>query len=128
MNFYERDLDQISGNDAYEALEAWRESANDADDQAVDRTSNPNFDVTIPDMSVVGNEWRKQAACKGLPLSWFFPNQAQSRIENAYARAVCARCVVRSPCLESAILVSAETEGIWGETSFSDRRILRRQR
>ena len=46
--------------------------------------------------------WRDRAACNGLPVAWFYP---ENRGEKPHPQAVraCARCPVRDDCLETAL-------------------------
>lgn len=66
----------------------------------------------------------KQAACAGTSPSLFFPERGQS---NTKAKAICAGCPVREPCLEDA-LVRGEEFGIWGGLTETERRKIRRER
>jgi WhiB family redox-sensing transcriptional regulator len=67
-------------------------------------------------------EWKMAAACRGLDPNMFFPT-AESDAEMAIR--VCAKCVVKSECLEYA-LVTNEQYGIWGGTTEDERRKLRK--
>ncbi len=71
-------------------------------------------------------EWRDLAACRGLDPDLFYPEQGDN-IGLAKARAVCAPCEVRSACLAYA-LDAVEQHGVWGGTSESERRKMRRKR
>lgn len=72
------------------------------------------------------NDWRADAACKGIDPELFFssedlPNK-QDRLEReGAAKAVCARCAVRPDCLEYAI-AAGERYGIWGGLNPQERR------
>lgn len=65
--------------------------------------------------------WRDQAACIGMPESMFFIERGQS---DKPAKAICATCPVKAPCLDFA-LRNAEQHGVWGGTSERQRRKLR---
>jgi WhiB family transcriptional regulator, redox-sensing transcriptional regulator len=73
-------------------------------------------------------DWRRQAACRDVPVEMFFHPEGergharQDRVEAA--RAVCARCPVRTPCRDFARSAD-ERYGIWGGESEEDRRSLR---
>lgn len=54
-------------------------------------------------------------------LDWWFPERYVTR-EAKLAKAVCAQCPVKEPCL--AFAVKNGEEGIWGGMSFRDRRNL----
>ncbi|HEX2064919.1 MAG TPA: WhiB family transcriptional regulator [Acidimicrobiales bacterium] len=69
--------------------------------------------------------WRQHAACRGIDPEIFHP---PSEEEAELAKAICARCMVREPCLQHA-LSHREPEGVWGGTTGKERRrLLRRQR
>ena len=68
--------------------------------------------------------WQDQANCLGVDPDLFFPERGASTRE---AKEVCRGCVVRTDCLEYA-LVNGEKFGIWGGLSERERRRLRRQR
>jgi WhiB family redox-sensing transcriptional regulator len=70
--------------------------------------------------------WRDRAACRELGAESsliFFPSPGQS---SHAAKAICASCPVREECL--AFAVEFCCEGIWGGTTDSERRQLRRRR
>lgn len=60
-------------------------------------------------------------ACRHLPADLFHPERGESTKD---AKAVCAACTVRIPCLEWA-LANHEKFGIWGGTSERERRRIR---
>lgn len=71
--------------------------------------------------------WRAKAACLGLDPTIFYP-ATEDEDDATEAKAVCAVCPVREPCLEHA-LGFREREGIWGgATERERRRIIRRRR
>ena len=80
------------------------------------------------ELSLVGPrpQWHDEAACIGLPQGWFFPSVGDLDAI-ASARAVCARCPVRQPCLRWAVDHGVKT-GIWGGTSERQRRTIRSAR
>ncbi len=69
-------------------------------------------------------EWQDLAACRAIPVEMFFPPAEQ---EAEVAKAVCADCTVRQPCLEFA-LAEAERFGIWGGLTTQERRSLAMKR
>lgn len=76
--------------------------------------------------SVMSSAKAGQAACRQMriPLDWFFsrnPHQQRS------AKAICARCPIREPCLQEA-LDDEEIVGVWGGTSTGERIRMRRTR
>ena len=68
------------------------------------------------------SNWRDRAACKGDTESFF----SYDRVILARARALCARCEVRSECLESA-LSGRYVQGLWGGLTEAQRQKLRRR-
>ena len=75
-------------------------------------------------------DWRSAGACKSADPDLFFPislsGPGQEQVRRA--RDVCARCDVRSTCLEYA-LSTGQMHGIWGGTTPEERtRLLRRRR
>src|SRR5687768_2606660 len=78
------------------------------------------------------NDWRPSAACKGIDPELFFssddlPNKHERIEREAAAKAVCARCVVRDPCLNYAV-AAGERYGIWGGLNPQERRAFVRSR
>ena len=68
--------------------------------------------------------WRQHAACRGVEPDIFYPASDE---EAEVAKAVCAVCPVRQPCLEYA-LTSRERDGVWGGATEKERRRILRQR
>jgi len=73
--------------------------------------------------------WRESAACRFLDTELFFPiGKAGRAIEEIQrAKAVCAGCPVRQPCLTFA-LDTHQGYGIWGGYDEDERRLMLRQR
>ena len=73
--------------------------------------------------------WRRRAACRHVDTELFFPIGRGSRAmtETQQAKAICARCPVRQPCLAYA-LATGQAYGIWGGYDEEERRVLHRQR
>jgi WhiB family transcriptional regulator, redox-sensing transcriptional regulator len=68
--------------------------------------------------------WRGRAACLGADPDLFFPEGDDPR-SDAEAKAICAGCQVRTPCLEFA---GTELEhGIWGGLTEDERAADRRR-
>ena len=65
-------------------------------------------------------EWQDRAACRMVPVELFFP-PAEQEVEEA--KAMCAICEVRQPCLEFA-LAAGERFGVWGGLTPQERRSL----
>jgi len=68
--------------------------------------------------------WRQRAACQGIDPGIFYPASDDDAEE---AKAICATCPVRQPCLEHS-LATREREGIWGGLTERERRRIVRQR
>jgi WhiB family transcriptional regulator, redox-sensing transcriptional regulator len=72
----------------------------------------------------VSTDWRDAAECARQTRAVnFFPERGQSGME---AKAICAVCPVQQPCLEFALHTDVSC-GVWGGTTESERRLLRRQ-
>ena len=71
--------------------------------------------------------WRVSAACRRADPELFFPISSIGRgaAEAQQAKAVCARCPVRQPCLDFALATGQEF-GIWGGYDERERRLLPR--
>jgi WhiB family redox-sensing transcriptional regulator len=68
--------------------------------------------------------WRHEAACRDFDTDVFFPDSD----ENAGpAIAICATCPVREQCLDFALSTN-QADGIWGGTTETERRRIRRRR
>ncbi len=73
---------------------------------------------------ITQQDWRQAAACRGADVDIFFP---VSEDDAGAAKAICATCPVREPCLEFALEVR-QLEGVWGGLTDTERRRLRRRR
>lgn len=72
--------------------------------------------------------WQLRAACRGPESVLFFPpSHAEAKIDRdareRRAKAVCAGCPVRRPCLDYALRIG-EQHGIWGGLTEVERRAL----
>lgn len=79
-------------------------------------------------LDCVGETWQRQAACRGPESALFYPPatpepRPEREARERRAKAICASCSVRSPCLEFALEIR-EPHGIWGGLSESERRAL----
>jgi WhiB family redox-sensing transcriptional regulator len=76
--------------------------------------------------------WQHDAACRGTDAALFFaPNYFERREQKdgreARAKAICAACPVREPCLVYALEIR-EPHGVWGGLNeFERRQVLRRR-
>ena len=68
--------------------------------------------------------WRLRALCVGVDPELFFP-LAETDSATARARAVCRRCPVMLACRDWAVR-HGEADGVWGDTTASQRRAIRR--
>jgi WhiB family transcriptional regulator, redox-sensing transcriptional regulator len=73
-------------------------------------------------------DWWSLAACQHADPDLFFPvsGMGPDRAQLVGAKAVCARCPVRSDCLRYA-LAAGPVQGVWGGTSEDERRLLRQR-
>ena len=83
-------------------------------------------------MELARSSWWEQAACRGHDAVYFFaPAYFEKRAEKdrreAVAKAICARCAVREPCLEYA-LRTRDPHGVWGGLNEMERRAVLRAR
>jgi WhiB family redox-sensing transcriptional regulator len=72
--------------------------------------------------------WQLKAACRGPQAAVFFPPTSFERKDEkedreVRAKAICATCPVRKPCLEYAIRIR-EPHGIWGGLNEMERKQL----
>lgn len=70
--------------------------------------------------------WQVKAACRGPQALVFFPPSTFERKDEKQdrerrAKAICATCAVKQPCLEYALRIR-EPHGIWGGLSESERK------
>jgi WhiB family redox-sensing transcriptional regulator len=73
-------------------------------------------------------EWQVKAACRGPHATIFFPppqfeRKDEKQARERQAKAICATCSVRRPCLEYALAIR-EPHGIWGGHNEAERRAL----
>lgn len=76
--------------------------------------------------------WQERAACKGPQAAVFFPPSHLERKDERdgrerRAKAICAVCPVRLPCLDYAIRIR-EPHGIWGGLNEVERKQIIAQR
>ncbi|MGJ3562139.1 WhiB family transcriptional regulator [Streptomyces sp. INA 01156] len=74
------------------------------------------------------DDWRTRAACRDEDPDLFFPigTSGSALLQTERAKAVCRRCPVREQCLDWA-MESGQSLGVWGGTSETERRALRRR-
>ncbi|MGH9135858.1 MAG: WhiB family transcriptional regulator [Acidimicrobiales bacterium] len=76
--------------------------------------------------------WQTKAACRGPQATVFFPPSTFERKDEKLdrerrAKAICATCAVKKPCLDYALRIR-EPHGIWGGLNENDRKRLLEQR
>ena len=71
--------------------------------------------------------WRDEAACRGMPLSIFFPAIGHDATE---ARQICGRCPVRAECLEDSLARTTTNDpiGVFGGLRARERAAIRAER
>ncbi|MFF8637039.1 WhiB family transcriptional regulator [Streptomyces pilosus] len=74
------------------------------------------------------DNWRSSAACRTEDPDLFFPigTSGPAVMQTEQAKAVCRRCPVQEQCLEWA-LETGQSIGVWGGTSETERRALKRR-
>jgi WhiB family redox-sensing transcriptional regulator len=82
-------------------------------------------------MTALDNRARRwsRAACSTADPDLFFPISTSGPAVKQVIRAktICARCPIQRECLEYA-LGAGSIQGVWGGTTESERRLLRRRR
>jgi WhiB family transcriptional regulator, redox-sensing transcriptional regulator len=63
-----------------------------------------------------------RAACRGKPVALFMPQRGEP---TEPAKAICSACPELEPCLDYAVGIP-RLPGVWGATTWRDRRLLRR--
>jgi len=74
----------------------------------------------------IDETWQEKAACRGPHATVFFPPDTFERKEQkehreTRAKAICAQCSVKEPCLEMAVRIR-EQHGIWGGLNELERK------
>jgi WhiB family redox-sensing transcriptional regulator len=67
------------------------------------------------------DEWWDQAACRGKPLAWWFPESTGERGIYDAARQICRHCPVAADCLTYAEAYEC-THGMFGGLTRDERR------
>ncbi len=79
-------------------------------------------------MNTASLGWQRYAACRAADPDLFFAPEAEPAAvrqrRERRAKAICARCPVRQPCLDSGLMTS---HGLWGVLSELDRERLKRR-
>jgi len=73
-------------------------------------------------------KWRKDAACKTVPVDVFFPTKGASKEKVQQAKAICNECAVKQNCRDWSLQFSERAlMGIWGGMTGKDRRAVRKK-
>jgi WhiB family redox-sensing transcriptional regulator len=121
---------QLGVTDAYVRHVTWRLRTRAGIAPLVDRLAASRERLTTPPAAptVDGErDWRQDAACRDADPELFFPDPGQLP-QTARAKEVCASCVVRGPCLDTALhgpLSRDDHHGIFAGTTPRDRTRLR---
>jgi WhiB family transcriptional regulator, redox-sensing transcriptional regulator len=70
--------------------------------------------------------WHQQAACRGVGADLFIIDRGTQYEESA--RQLCAGCSVHPECLDAALAYGGSMTGLWGGTTPTERRQMRRGR
>lgn len=81
-----------------------------------------DIDLDLPNWAKYG-----QAVCREVDPDLFFPARWEDVAQTRQAKAICKTCPIQTPCLTYA-LERPDTLGIWGGTTFEDRRKMRIER
>ncbi len=89
-------------------------------------TEVPNYRLDLSELLVFEEApWMDDAKCRDLATDVFFADSDAPK-KSAVAKAICSACPVREDCLDYAIR-NCELYGIWGGTTASDRKFLRKE-
>ena len=80
--------------------------------------------ATLEHLMLSRPNWQTEAACRDLPVDWFFPDAGpEAWLLLRRAVAVCESCPVITDCLNYALSFEYRAlPGIWGGTSENQRR------
>ena len=80
-------------------------------------------------VSVSDNRWQAFARCKNMDTDTFYPPEDEEKgprvRRERVAKQICGECVVQFRCRVHALL-TAESHGVWGGLSESERRRVKR--
>lgn len=71
------------------------------------------------------SDFGRESVCQSADTSVFFPSSGDP---HGPAKAMCARCPVEDVCLAWALANPVHAQGVWGGTSESERRRIRKRR
>ncbi len=78
----------------------------------------------VPDVPITAENWYHFAACQGEDIDLFYP-ASQTKAAAKAAKDICARCIVKSHCLDEAL--RRHEQGIWGGTTDKERDQMKRR-
>lgn len=74
-------------------------------------------------------DWKKQAACRGMDIKIFFPDHNDVNLNSRFvwtlAKKVCESCAVKQKCLDYQLPFEEATcrrDGMWGGMTPTERR------
>jgi hypothetical protein len=122
---------RLGVSDSYVRHVTWQLRRQAGQAPLAERLASINRQLAGPPPPALGGDgerdWRLEAACAEVDPELFFPESGQVP-QAAAAKAVCAGCAVRGPCLESALhgpQASEDHIGIFAGTTASERVRLR---
>ncbi len=122
---------RLGVSDSYVRHVTWQLRRQAGQPPLAERLAAANQQLATPPSPVApgdeGRDWRLDAACREVDPELFFPDAGQVP-QTAAAKAVCAGCAVRGPCLEAALhgpQARDDHAGIFAGTTASDRVRLR---
>jgi len=122
---------RLGVSDSYVRHVTWQLRRQAGQPPLAERLASTNRQLTSPPLPVIPpdgeRDWRLNAACAHADPELFFPDPGQAP-QAAAAKAICASCAVRGPCLEQALhgpQASQDHTGIFAGTTASERVRLR---
>jgi WhiB family transcriptional regulator, redox-sensing transcriptional regulator len=82
----------------------------------------------VSELGGLRRNWMSDSACRRADPELFFPSadRIAANRQAFEAKAVCARCPVRTPCLRYA-LATRQKHGVWGGATEDERRSMTRR-
>jgi WhiB family transcriptional regulator, redox-sensing transcriptional regulator len=121
---------RLGVSDSYVRHVTWQLRRQTGQPPLTERLASTNQQLASPPPVAPGDgerDWRLEAACATADPGLFFPEPGQVP-QAAAAKAICAGCAVRGPCLEAALhgpQAHQDHAGIFAGTTASDRVALR---
>ena len=76
-------------------------------------------------LEMPSSKWMINGICNAGFPDWWFPDKRTPKSETQHAINICNRCPVLEQCFQYAMRV--DVEGIWGATTYEQRRTMRRR-